>query len=220
MTKVLKPKLEVTLDYLPFNFEGDKLSRPVEYHFEMSEKFIVAYDPKTELLNYWSRRTLLPLKMDRVKAPKSHSKPTQCTTDHALSYVEKAFQMRKYPNKPGGVGMTFQLSRNFMIYGEIFKVDRADYSVIDITKVDLDAKSRGISKWVNNKPHVIVLFKEALTTFFCHQDVTVNARLEPPNAHDKSHSCVWIRHLGVVGDLILLILFYIHVYTKPSNPSG
>lgn len=60
--------LEFTRDFLPFNHEGSKVCQLayVDYHFEMNEKFIVAYDPETQLLNYWSRRTLTPLKMDQV----------------------------------------------------------------------------------------------------------------------------------------------------------
>lgn len=62
------PNLDLTLDYLPINYEGgvtcDELE--LESHFEINEKFIVVWDTMTELLYYWSRRTLLPLKMDPV----------------------------------------------------------------------------------------------------------------------------------------------------------
>lgn len=52
--------------------------------------------------------------------------------------------MRKYPVELGGVGMNFKLSGNCLIYGEIFT--RGDCDVIDITRVDLDSKCRGIGE--------------------------------------------------------------------------
>lgn len=38
--------------------------------------------------------------------------------------------------------MTFQLDGNHLVYGEMFRGDDCD--IIEITKVDLEAKSRGV----------------------------------------------------------------------------
>ena len=55
------------LDYLPCNSFEDSASYSVA-RFEMNENFIVALDPDTNQLKYWSRRTLLPLKIEPVSS--------------------------------------------------------------------------------------------------------------------------------------------------------
>lgn len=61
-------------------------------------------------------------------------------TDHAFLFYtgSKDFQVQRYPKK-----LIFKLSGNYLIYGEVCKVDGADYDVIKFTKVDLDAQCRG-----------------------------------------------------------------------------
>ena len=56
---------KIGIDYLPYD------NTQLNPHFpkgriEMNENFIVAWEPKKKKLNYWSRRSLSPLKMNEV----------------------------------------------------------------------------------------------------------------------------------------------------------
>lgn len=118
--------------------------------------------------------------------------------------------MQKYPRESGGVGMHFQLSGNYLIYGELSLIDD-DYDVISFTKVDLDAKCRGIhDKEVNHSVGKRDCVIDVYNFLFVKTVTVTTARLEPPNVHG-SQAGICIRHIGVVEDLILLVLQYNNV---------
>ena len=64
----LTSKSVMTMDYLRgYSFvTSPEYARPADY-FVMNDKYIVAWDRETLQLSYWSRRSLVSLKMDQVQ---------------------------------------------------------------------------------------------------------------------------------------------------------
>lgn len=143
----------VTLDYVPFNF--GRYHR--DFRFEVSEKFVVAWDPDSQQLNYWSRRSLSPLKMDTV--------PSVCDTSCVFCLLindnfEIFDSILYYPTKVDNrLGNSFHLSGSNLVMGyHSYKLGGRVNDAHVVISFDLDSLcTEGIPRIINKVLNLTLL---------------------------------------------------------------